>query len=769
VRVRRIRLENFRRFRASEAELPDGVTAVLGPNGAGKSTLLEAISFALFGPAALRTSKEGLRFDGAAPSDAVRVSLDLELGGQALRIERELRGKALTPAATLMVDGAVLVPGGAGSSEAATREMSRRLGMDLEAFHTTVVAQQGELARLAQEKPAERKRLILRMLGIEAVDRAIEGARSRRNAAVDTLAHLRPLLADVAALDAAIETARGEARLARARIESNTVAWDAARARLASAQAATETERLAARESEERRFSAERLGLAAAQAAGALQSVRRAVVEAQVAAARSQNLIPIAGLFQAREQAYHAGVMLRESELRRAAAQKRVEAQRGVVLRIERELATLGAAGANGTAERLRVVAETLEKATGNLAIVESRQAELRARGEHIGHLGAGAPCPTCERPLADHLPRLQAATARALEETLAQQGALRNDVAALRDESVALQRRLASDVRRADLLHRLDEEQARLAEWHSEVGPPVGPPPDMLRLQRELEESRRAHEERLRVAEQERRLPALQVEAAAAETAWKAAEAAHQEARKALVPFDPKRLAAAERALDAATIGEREAERAVLAARAEGERANLLLAERERQAADARLAHVQAAAIEEDARLWTALAGRAGDGLLDRFRDHVVGRIGPAVSAEASRLLGVFSDGRYTELRLGDDYEVFVTEGGVPYTLNRFSGGEADLAHLALRLAVSRLLAERPGGAEMRFLALDEVFGSLDRDRRGLVVAAFGQLENLYAQVLVISHIEGLQDALGQAIVVDEHEGESSLRLHND
>ncbi|MCA1810836.1 MAG: hypothetical protein LC623_02360, partial [Halobacteriales archaeon] len=90
------------------------------------------------------------------------------------------------------------------------------------------------------------------------------------------------------------------------------------------------------------------------------------------------------------------------------------------------------------------------------------------------------------------------------------------------------------------------------------------------------------------------------------------------------------------------------------------------------------------------------------------------------------------------------------------------------DMVHLALRLAVSRMLAER-GGTEIRFLALDEVFGSLDRAHRDLVVGALQQLGGLYAQVLVISHLEGLREELGQAVVVGEDaEGQATLSLHN-
>ena len=180
MRIRRIHLENHRRHRNVELELPDGVLAIVGPNGSGKSSILEAIGFALFGAQATRTPKALLRHTEAAPSDPVRVTLEMELAGQALEVVREFRGLNLTAHARLSMDGKPLVAGGASSHASVTQEIERLLGMDRNAFFTSIVAQQKELSRLADLKPAERKALILRLLGIDAVDRAIDEGRARR-------------------------------------------------------------------------------------------------------------------------------------------------------------------------------------------------------------------------------------------------------------------------------------------------------------------------------------------------------------------------------------------------------------------------------------------------------------------------------------------------------------------------------------------------------------------------------------------------------------
>ena len=56
--IESLRIENFRRFKLVDLEIPDGVTALVGRNGAGKSTLLEAIGWCLYGNEAARTEKD---------------------------------------------------------------------------------------------------------------------------------------------------------------------------------------------------------------------------------------------------------------------------------------------------------------------------------------------------------------------------------------------------------------------------------------------------------------------------------------------------------------------------------------------------------------------------------------------------------------------------------------------------------------------------------------------------------------------------------------
>ena len=69
-------------------------------------------------------------------------------------------------------------------------------------------------------------------------------------------------------------------------------------------------------------------------------------------------------------------------------------------------------------------------------------------------------------------------------------------------------------------------------------------------------------------------------------------------------------------------------------------------------------------------------------------------------------------------------------------------SGGEEDIANLALRLAISQMIAER-AGQPLSLLILDEIFGSLDEDRRAAVVDLLRSLADRFPQVILITHID--------------------------
>jgi len=139
---------------------------------------------------------------------------------------------------------------------------------------------------------------------------------------------------------------------------------------------------------------------------------------------------------------------------------------------------------------------------------------------------------------------------------------------------------------------------------------------------------------------------------------------------------------------------------------------------------------------------------------------------IRPLLADYASDMLRRLTDGKYSRLELGENYEVFICEDGTAYELNRFSGGEEDLANLCLRLAISAVVSER-SATQTNFIILDEIFGSQDMLRKRNIITALSELSKKFRQILLITHIEDVKDYMEYVLRVSEDaDGVSWVRL---
>ena len=89
-------------------------------------------------------------------------------------------------------------------------------------------------------------------------------------------------------------------------------------------------------------------------------------------------------------------------------------------------------------------------------------------------------------------------------------------------------------------------------------------------------------------------------------------------------------------------------------------------------------------------------------------------------------------------------DIKIADSSGTRPYEM--FSGGEAFRINLAIRIALSRLLARR-AGAELRFLLIDEGFGTQDAQGRDRLVETIAAIADDFDKILVVTHIDELKD----------------------
>jgi exonuclease SbcC len=784
MRLHRLRLVNFRQHRDTDIEFGPGLTGVIGPNGAGKSTLLEAIAWAVYGMDAARGTRESIRWRRARPRSEVRVELEFGLGAHEYRVVRTLYG------ADLYLDGAAQ-PMTTSLAEVTDR-LTRLLGMSRDEFFNTYFTGQKELAVMAAMKPTERGQFLSRLLGYDKLRLAQERVRARRSALKAELGALEQGRPDPAALRLARERAGAQ------REESDRQARSLADA-FAAAQSARERHAPAFRELAELRD--RHLALVAERRV--VQERVRQAVELATRLAGEHAAAATAAAEQAGLQAQLAGYAALRSELaaledlaRDAARRETLEAKRTEVARqrveVEARLAGARAAAAEvlGLAERLdtdRRELEALERGYEEQqnAWVRERQAaeskrqslleqyrDLETQKKRITETGPEGACPTCGRPLGSEyggvlelldsqleevringqyfrarLDQLQQAPAdlaglddrRRMAREAVERGTQALAVAtSSAQEAVELEKQLR---RHAERAAQLSEEMAVLKPGY-DVGRH-----EALRRQASSLEPVAARAARL--AAEAERAPGLAAELVAAEArrTTLVEGLAGLERDLTSLRFTEDAFQAAAREMQRLDEDMRRSELDLTVARAELSAATERLRAAERAEAEAATRAEQAARLQSDLRLHNEL-----DRALGELRTELNQEMRPELAALAGEFLGALTDGRYDEVELDEDYRLTVLEHGEPSPV--ISGGEEDLTNLVLRLAVSQMIAER-AGQPLSLLILDEIFGSLDEARRSHVLDLLRALEGRFPQVVLITHIEGVREAVDRVLRV--------------
>lgn len=798
MKILSIQTSNFRLHADSSFGFPgEGVVGIIGSNESGKSTVLEALLWALFGTAATRGTKGSLRWNRAPARHTASVTLRFMIGGKTYTLERgENTARLLDEASGECV---------AESTSGVDSFVPGLIGMTHDEFRASFLCSQRDLNRMAAMGPTERQAFIRSVLGVGKIDEALKTCRKRKNELAAErqgieagLGEREPLAKAVLEADVEVRAAqRFEADQKEEVKKAEEVLEVAAGVLQGSLQEAEQHNGLSAvlREAEARKVSHEkeeqRILSELAQARGAAQAVEAAQGE----------LAKLPGLRDERDALREARVRKDErDELldRREDLQGEV-AQIDVNLDVARKeasrLEAFEAAHASAC-ERARGLREQHEKIrTERLRVKATKEAQVRAaqkeaaaleeKAQRLYELGAESPCPTCTRPLGDALN----AVLDALTEQVNRQRQIEEDasidVAELSEATdEEIETEIALDAAAKDV--EVGAEQIRGAESAQSAG-------------RRLEAERtKAHErlqavearlkdfpsvefdaDRLSVVEADvrrlevldgsliekrglaSRIPALEAQEEAMAFRIEQAVNDANEAREALdeLGYDRELHEArarehkdAERTLHDQKVALARAETSRVAAGKMFRKANDALAEWDTRA-EALGSIVQQHALHEKV-----------DARLSDFRVAVAGTIRPELEELVSGFVHLLTDGRHEAVTLTEDFTPILHESGVPTEV--VSGGTEDITALAMRLAISQMIAER-AGHPLSLLILDEPFGSLDETRRGNVLSLIRRLRGVFDQVVVISHVAETRDAVDHVIELeyDEAMGKTFIR----
>ncbi len=113
----------------------------------------------------------------------------------------------------------------------------------------------------------------------------------------------------------------------------------------------------------------------------------------------------------------------------------------------------------------------------------------------------------------------------------------------------------------------------------------------------------------------------------------------------------------------------------------------------------------------------------------------------------------------------VAETLEIKIADGVGERPYENYSGGEQFRVNFAIRLALSQLLAHR-SGARLQTLVIDEGFGSQDPHGRQRLVEAINMIEQDFAVIMIITHIDELRDVFPQRIEVEKRPSGSVISV---
>ncbi|MDZ7291915.1 MAG: SMC family ATPase, partial [candidate division KSB1 bacterium] len=783
-----LRLRNFRRFRHAEIEFPENVIGLLGRNGAGKSTLLEAIAWALYGSRAARTDKQQIRSQFANERESCEVELMFRLGGETYRVWRSLAGKnAVVEAALYRGDS----PLPEAERDSGVNEMVEKLlGLDYRAFEVSIFARQRELAALSDLQDEQRRKIISRLINLDAVDRARQQVSNDANEKRRFLEGAQTMQVDIPGLEQQLLQQQARLNAIREVLQRREESAVQLAAELALARKRMEEE--SARRDKHNQLLTEIMALRSQQKELARQRelTRHDQDEIKAEQPRLATLRPIREQYETlrheRERLQTQQqqlIRLQEKQQFAKNLLEQITARQTEAVEWQRQLGDLEKLAAREPAVESRLQqaqAEVLKwraeerRLSNELASIETRGKDFKAKLLKVQELGAQSPCPICTRPLAEHYPSvvkhfeeelttLRSGYVKLSEEKKRAEEALRRAEAG---EEASRRERENLSAERA----RLHQIQDRLLQYQKQSG----------ELQQRLQEVQSEIQAIGPVVFDQTRLAQVNIELRQAEAQLQ--ELTQLETRAGRLPEINRRLAEIakqdaeakqrEHELQAQLQNLRFEEQAYLNTRRDHDEANAKYLRSEQELGEAK---AQAAAAEAEVRNLEQALNKARElqasiaqarhelVLLDSLHEHfktfrteLAGRLRPLIADRASELLRMITAGRYSLLELDESYNIFIYDRNARYNLARFSGGEQDIANLCLRVAISQVVAQRTGKPPLQIIALDEIFGSQDEERKISVLATLQQLSNYFRQVFLITHVESIKENLPVVLQVE-------------
>jgi len=801
VKLVSLTLHNYRKFQHVEINFPDGIMAIIGNNGSGKSTIIEAIGWAIYGNKVARTNKEGIKRQGAAPNEECYVRLEFELGGDLYEVTR-IMSPSLSVDANVKANGVVL----ASSATGVSRLLEKKIGMDYDAFFTSLVARQKEINALSSRTPGERKKSMLRMLKIDAIEDAVKRVRDDRRGKESLVKAMESSLKDIDEMMDAMEKKRVKKDELTAMLKTLGEKISA----LEEEAGKLEERRKKEREKLERYNELEKERSLVEEKAG---SKRKQIAEKekerealQRKKERYEQIKSVEGEYNTIKEEKERMDGLREKYLSIKQIKESISALEKEVGKLEETIKELE----KKIEDRDKVEKEARELEAREKEIEEKRREmessvkikrvqidasmakleEAEKERKKIEERGADSTCPTCGRPLKERYESILknfAEKVRTEKEKIGrleeEQKMLLNEISRLEEEGRELRKKRAELEATMEEMRKVEQEMSHAVESKKEKERKISESRKKIAEMGEFEFDEAAYnayrkkiEELLPLKEEVAilrneiaRLPDIEKQLEELRKDVEMLESMAKRLRAELLElnFDKERYEAVEKQYEEKKAEVQHAREQRIRMQGEIKQMEAELERIGKEIKEQKEAREKIKDLRKEISKLEMLAGDRNTGLLNDFKRYLISKIGPTLSYHASTFFNVFTAGKYSQMEIDDNYDIYIYDNGEKFSIERFSGGEEDLANLSLRLAISQVIAQRSGNLEFNFIVLDEIFGSQDTERRANVLNTLGELSHQFRQVILITHIEEIKDSMQYVIrTFEDEEGISHVRM---
>ena len=794
--IRSIKLKNYRRFRELELDLPENLIGIVGNNGTGKTTIVEAIGWCLYGNRIRRTDKQDIRSQCCDTSDPCSVELIFICGDHEYRIVRQLKGKTATVEAAIYLN--------ANSEPVAVQErgvndyVEQLLNLDYKSFFISVFAKQRDLAALSTLQPEERRKSIARLINIESIDQARNEIRADRSIKEARLSGIESSLKN----EQELKQQQKQLKLELAAVVRSKKDFDEklkhdnetllslkkefekqSQLRDQYQQIQSRIEKWKSRkvDFETRKKKTQQNIETIQKAEQELTFLKPQLVDYQKVQRDKERLD--------KESTKFFLLKGREEEMQRLS--QRITKEQFNLTKLNEELKALDGIDKKVTDqdEKITQLENQRESLRKDLSHVQGHKEKVREKGieikekrTKIENLGPESPCPVCTRPLHDHYDQVISQFDEELN-ALRQQYVKYNESEKnliqkitevdkklkqekqLRDGLLQAQEQFRErDKQRNQTKERLDDfikSQKNLKAEISAVGKVEYDEAVHQEFKKKLKLLTELRDQLLKYEEQVKRLPDEQQELEQINTTLKdlVTEVEQENKRLDALGYDEptylllkQQVEKQQHQVDLVREEIHKTEREIIKIQKDKDHIKHELKAIQKL-------HQEIDQIKEDIVYLKSLDHHFGI-----FRQELAGRIRPLIASRASELLHLTTHGRYSIMELDEDYNIYLYDQTTRFPLARFSGGEQDLSSLCLRIAISQVVAERSGRSQINFIVLDEIFGSQDEQRKDLILSALQHLSSQFRQIFIITHVEGIKDALPVIISVEEESIEESV-----